>query len=1569
MMQKKIFICVAKESYEVVSDIEKFYNTPTNTAFFSLWSASNYQNLSGSTDYEEEIKKQISESSGAIILISKGSLKDDGFIKRIEVPKIIQRKNDSPEYGIAAVVLDDCKFQEDEIFGKMQLINSPSSRLNNLSLKQRENNIIRIFHELGEQMLPKEESPEVEGKQDVYFDERRIYSDDLNSFTNVDNFDTWYVPGGASLRSNIIEYQDEKENFFKESSYKRLFSQYCIGVPKKFQKTDFTQQEKAGLISLKKIMQRGDSTPLDPIIERELLQSHGYEVTKTTLPGNLTVEFEKPIYKLTNDDNIFFNNENKSPQTRIDYAGWGTREYAFDSKEELDFYKFIKKNNPSCIKWLHPQFPRKLLSKAGSSEGREGVDFLYSPPWSNPLIIEILGEQHFDVAKGENIRKPETSSSFKKDEKNLEHEVLGIPAFEVREMKGENWDKVLEKMKIPNDNADKKLVKLLKDLWSIGAVHSAIYELFQSEKFYEKKVWTILVDGNLQGLIGIKRLFDLIASITSLWQTTNMLPEQVFFINNKNEILEQLEMHSDNFGYVSSKSDKILKDYDISLKIDPDSSYLEEFGNYDKDTILIKKVSLPFLIKDERQQNTRDVLTLDPSDNMGPALKIILQYIFAKEDFREMQLEAITKSLTGESSLVLLPTGAGKSLIYQLSAILLPGPVIVIDPTVQLINNQKVNLNENGIDRVIGISGEAAPNPEIRERFMNSIANGDNFIILCAPERLLMPAFNNALSSVIRKTGISLVVIDEAHCISEWGQEFRTSYLSIGKRLQNLINSYGISKKKSRIPLLAMTGTASLAVRDDILVECELSENQELRAQKFNRPELDFNVVSNDDPSQGLTRLLDIVEYDIPEKFSTSALKFYKTQDKEVQNNLVIIFVQTKPQLLNVYDALNNNDNLQNAKIGMVWGSGPYDKPGQNKWDEYKFGNSEEYKKKCVEEFKKGEKNIIIATKAFGMGIDIPNVRGVIHFGIASSVESWYQESGRAGRDGKNALCSTIFTENDKDNTQELFSGNYQDLLKKYQQRPPTNYQDRDDIDSHLWFYFGSWKGLLNELITLCSVLSRFDQNLDFERRQWVNIDFKEGKNSSFGDGDETKAIYRLLTMGLFEDWQMDYANKSYKLRTSRKENILLFEELSKWMSKRLPSSTKGFIKIIKNISLKINDLTSEEVINEFINKLGDAENKSTKESSEELNELNFTFSSLNQFKKATREARTKKRASQKQIDYIYSLLDKKRLTEEYKEEVESPYLDSKTASELIGFLKENSVRNASEDQKKLLEKNLSNLQNHNRRSSYESKMQSDLSMKEASYLIAHTFSEINARAPQRELDEAKNYFQNMNTFDTFIVCIYMYLVHATYESIGYSRRQKHLQVYELARENKTNDEIQEAFDNYFSDSDSEFANQMRTQLMKDGDDISLWINTVATYPSIENVRLELEKIREQSDQFKGWHWAMLYTLLKEEDYGDRLSIQYNLMEEFYESKNLEADNLYQEIEIFIHDYFEKDINALSSVFNWITEKPQSKKTNFETSLGSLILETFKTEEDENNEEVLLALMNNLINDIRKISN
>jgi len=87
-MQKKIFICVAKESYEVVSDIEKFYNTPTNTAFFSLWSASNYQNLSGSTDYEEEIKKQISESSGAIILISKGSLKDDGFIKRIEVPKI-----------------------------------------------------------------------------------------------------------------------------------------------------------------------------------------------------------------------------------------------------------------------------------------------------------------------------------------------------------------------------------------------------------------------------------------------------------------------------------------------------------------------------------------------------------------------------------------------------------------------------------------------------------------------------------------------------------------------------------------------------------------------------------------------------------------------------------------------------------------------------------------------------------------------------------------------------------------------------------------------------------------------------------------------------------------------------------------------------------------------------------------------------------------------------------------------------------------------------------------------------------------------------------------------------------------------------------------------------------------------------------------------------------------------------------------------------------------------------------------------------------------------------------------
>ena len=1567
MSQKKIFICVAKDSYEIVPQIEKFYETPTNTSYFSLWSASNHKNLSGSTDYEKEIKKQLKNSDGAILLISKGSLKKDGFIKTIEAPEIIKKKNKDPNYGLAVLVVDDCNFQSDELFGKLQLINSPSTALNNTSLKEKENHLIRIFHELSDQMLDEEVgSIKQQEEKGIFFEERKLYSDDLNSFTEVDNFDTWYVPGGVSLRSNLIEYGENNKNFFKDSSYKRVFSQYCLGVPKNFQKKSFLNEEKALLISLKKIMQRGDASPLDPEIEKELLKHHGYEPNKNILPGDLSPEFNTPEFKLKEEDTFRYFKENKS-ELRIDDEGWEGPQYAFDSDAELSFYQYIKNQNDESIKWLHPQVSRKLLSKPGTAEGREGVDFLYSPPWGDPVIIEILGEQHFDTAKGEDPSFPETSSSFNKDKKNSLFEVIGIPAKEAKAKKGENWNKAIEKMKLPHNFADDKLSHFLEDIWSIGAVHSCIYELFQSEKFYGKKVWKIMIEGNKNGLIGVNRLLNLIASLAVLWGAEGILPNKVIFLDNKYKILKSFEKNFGEKEYYSKTSIKEpQKNIDIILEIDPKSSYLEEFKSGNKDKIIVKKVSLPFLLRDERQQTMRKIEGIKKNENMNLALKIILQYIFAKEDFREAQLEAIKKSLSGDSSLVLLPTGAGKSLIYQISSIILPAPVLVIDPTVQLINNQKVNLNDNGIDRVIGISQEAAPTPELRELFMNSISIGDNYIILCAPERLLTPRFNQALSSVIRKTGISLVVIDEAHCISEWGQEFRTSYLSIGDRLQKLIDSYGTSKQNERIPLLAMTGTASIAVRDDILVECGLKEDQELRAQNFNRLELEFDVQFNDDPSQSMSRLIDIVEHGIPETANTSALKFYKYQDREIENNLVIIFVHTKPKLLEVYESLENLESLQNAKFGMVWGSGPFDKEGEHRWDEGKFGDSQKYKKECVEQFKKGEVNIIVATKAFGMGIDIPNVRAVLHYGVSSSVEAWYQESGRAGRDGQFALCSTIFTEMDKDSTQDYFSGSYQELLKKHEEKPKVSYKDRDDIDSHLYFYFNSWKGLLNELITLCNVLNRFNESLEFERNQWVNIDFKEG--TDFGDGDETKAIYRLLTMGVFEDWQMDYTNKSYKLRTSRKENVLEFDELSKWMNKRLPSSTKGFIEIIKNIGTRVHELNREEIINEFIDKLGKDNNEIHKE--DELNEFNFTFTDIKDFSSVKKEGKKIKKASEAQISFIKDLLKKEKIPEEYKIYLESPYLDSKSASEFITFLKYYNKPNnfeASEKQIKLIKNNITKLSNSEHIGSYESKMEKGITSNEASLIIEHTFSEINSLKPEEDLDEAKNYFARMSAFDTFIVCVYMYLVHVTYESIGYSRRQKHLQVYEMAREKRNNEEIQEAFDNYFSDSDSEFANQMRTQLMKNGDDVDLWIDTITEYPSGENVRYELEKIREQSDQFEGWHWSMIYTLLSEEDYGDRLTTQYSLLKEYYSNKNLDTVVLFVKLEEFILEHFRNSITTLSSVYNLIYDEHKSEGRNYEGELGNLIRDNFQTIDDAENEIVLVALMNSLMSDMRKV--
>jgi ATP-dependent DNA helicase RecQ len=227
-----------------------------------------------------------------------------------------------------------------------------------------------------------------------------------------------------------------------------------------------------------------------------------------------------------------------------------------------------------------------------------------------------------------------------------------------------------------------------------------------------------------------------------------------------------------------------------------------------------------------------------PDDEV--ALVTILQAVFAKEDFLQGQFEALAEILEGRDCTVLLPTGAGKSIIYQMAGLCLPGRTLVIDPINALIDDQRYGLNIHGIDRTIGITS-ATTKKGLGRQLLSAVSNADAYFTFISPERMKSQAFRSALREMTSLTPVNLVVIDEAHCVSEWGHDFRTAYLGLG----DVLRDHCKDGSGTPPPLLALTGTASRAVLRDVLLQLGMVErtaNSVVRPKTFDRKELNYRV-------------------------------------------------------------------------------------------------------------------------------------------------------------------------------------------------------------------------------------------------------------------------------------------------------------------------------------------------------------------------------------------------------------------------------------------------------------------------------------------------------------------------------------------------------------------------------------------------------------------------------------------------------------------------------------------------------------------------------------------------------
>lgn len=331
--------------------------------------------------------------------------------------------------------------------------------------------------------------------------------------------------------------------------------------------------------------------------------------------------------------------------------------------------------------------------------------------------------------------------------------------------------------------------------------------------------------------------------------------------------------------------------------------------------------------------------------------RAILKQFWGFDQFRSLQEEIINAAVNGQDSLALLPTGGGKSICFQVPALLKPGCTLVISPLIALMADQVENLKQKGI-RALALNSNLNSNQ--KELALQNAANGYYKLIYLSPESLKSERLLHRLSFL----NLDMVVVDEAHCISEWGYDFRPSYLEIAK-LRDLF---------PEIPFMALTATATQKVSADIIRILRFKEDYQVFKKSFERPELSYNVLKLENKSDQIMDLL--------KRIPGSALIYLRNRKATVESSKW----------------------LQDMGFSV---------------DYYHAGLGLEVRDKKQKQWLRGETRIMVCTNAFGMGIDKPNVRLVIHLDLPDSLESYFQEAGRAARDGQKSYSFVLNGPND----------------------------------------------------------------------------------------------------------------------------------------------------------------------------------------------------------------------------------------------------------------------------------------------------------------------------------------------------------------------------------------------------------------------------------------------------------------------------------------------------------------------------------------------------------------------------
>ena len=784
-----------------------------------------------------------------------------------------------------------------------------------------------------------------------------------------------------------------------------------------------------------------------------------------------------------------------------------------DSEEERIFLtEWLPRVSADAARWALPQAPLESLAPSAdaSGTGARRVDFLLAPGAGGPaFVVEIDGAQHAD----------DTAIDHDRDE-NLEqagYAVLRVPAAEVRRSAGVHLDGVAARLADPAERTHSRERARATLGYGPIEVHRTVLALAEAlgSGLLRGDHWAIQIDGGATWLPeAIVPYLDLLLGFDRIWALA-AAPETVRLRDGTR--VRDLRRTRD--GYKPSPHQSVSSPT-ITLLLEPQRGPCESLpAHRAAPAVVVRSAALPvainlaFDLEAEAAIAAPALPTPTDPDDLAWGLTQVLRGVFAKEDFREGQLEALTEVLSGRDCAVLLPTGAGKSLIYQLAGFCLPGRTLVIDPITSLMEDQVAGLEEHGVDRVVAVShyttlqGQAAA-------LLREVASGDPLFVFVAPERLQIKEFREAIRTLAHSpTPITLAVIDEAHCVSEWGHDFRPAYLNIGAVVREVCRDAAGNTPA----LLALTGTASPAVLKDMLFELGIEQRSEstvVRPHSFDRPELGYHI-RKVEPQEAPAALAGVFQ-SLPARFRMQPAEFFSPRGDRTHSGIVFC-----PHVGGDYGVVKIAE-----RVGAVIGSTAHFYSGKapryrdpTDWENRKRDNARDFKENAVP--------VLVATKAFGMGIDKPNVRYVVHFGMPSSIEAYYQEVGRAGRDGKTAHCILILVEYDEERDRRL-------LEEAPGEADAVGWDEQDDVTHQLFFHLKSFRGIDREVADIQHLLNDIKNNIEnlgqkgeLRRPFWQQAD--DGDRQAPKKAQE-RAIHRLVVLGIVSDYLVEWGPAAFSL-------------------------------------------------------------------------------------------------------------------------------------------------------------------------------------------------------------------------------------------------------------------------------------------------------------------------------------------------------------------------------------------------------------------------------------------------------